>query len=100
MEFTIAPDLPAPGLLLIMDQSGHVLQKKATPGLRFCPLNIGGQTRYTYLENDPNAFRTGGQDQNAGYCVIADSNLNTLQQVNFVPYQDSANIFVTGQSLT
>lgn len=101
LEFTVAPDLPAPGLLLIMDQSGHVLQKKATPGsaFGFVRWNIGGQTRYTYMENDPNAFRTGGQDQNAGYCVIADSNLNTLQQVNFIPYQDTANTFVTGQSL-
>lgn len=98
-QATIAADLPATGLLLIMDQSGHVLNKQTTPGsaFDFVRWNIGGQTRYTYMENDPHAYRTDGQDQEAGYCVITDSNLNTLQQVNFVPYDDS--LFLTGQSL-
>jgi hypothetical protein len=92
------PLVDSPGLLLIMDQSGKVLRKQATPGSAFC-LNrwtLNGQIRYTYLVNDPNAFRTLGVDENAGYAIISDSNLKELQRVNFTSFGESP--FQPGQS--
>jgi arylsulfate sulfotransferase len=90
---------PTPGILLVMDQSGKVLMEKTTPGTAF-DLNrwiVNGKTRYTYLVDDPGAFREPGGIENAGYAIIADSNLNTLQQVNFTPY--AAGIFPPNQGL-
>lgn len=82
--------IPTPGLLLVMDQSGNVLQKVTTPNMAF-NLNrwvINGQVRYTYMMNDPNAFRSPGTATPAGYYMIADSNFNTIKQVNFTPYDE------------
>lgn len=88
-----------PGLLLVMDQSGKVLNKLNLPdeALDFARWTINGQTRYTYIEVSPSAFLPPGDLQGAGYAVIADSNLNTLQQVNFVPYAQG--IFPSNQGL-
>jgi hypothetical protein len=36
--------------------------------------------------NDPSAFRPPNIYDAGGYVVVADSNLNTLQQINFTPY--------------
>jgi hypothetical protein len=87
------------GLLLIMDQSGKVLLKQTTPGTAFC-LNrwiINGNIRYTYLVNVPTDLRPLGVGETDGYAIIADSNLNTLQQINFQPY--AAGIFAANQGL-
>jgi hypothetical protein len=89
----------SPGVLLIMNQSGKVFRKIATPGAAF-DLNrwtINGKTRYTYLVNDPLALRLYGFVQNAGYAIITDSNFNELQRVNFTAYGE--NLFMTGQAL-
>jgi arylsulfate sulfotransferase len=88
-----------PGLLLVMDQSGKVLQKLATSdeALDFARWTINGQTRYTYIVASPTAFRPSGDVQGAGYAIIADSNLNTLQQINFIPY--APGIFPSNQGL-
>jgi arylsulfate sulfotransferase len=88
-----------PGLLLVMNQSGKVLRKLTTSdeALDFARWNINGKTRYTYIVADPNAFRPPGDVQGAGYAIIADSNLNTLQQINFIPY--TAGIFPSNQGL-
>jgi hypothetical protein len=90
---------PSTGLLLIMNQSGKVLNKLTTPGSAFC-LNrwiINGQIRYTYLVNVPTDLHPVGAGEISGYAIIADSNLNTLQQVNFQPY--AAGIFAANQGL-
>jgi len=78
---------PVPGLLLIMDQDGKVLQEQTTPGsaFDFVRWNINGQTRYSYLMNDPGAYRAIGLPYYTGYAVITDSNLNELQRINFIP---------------
>lgn len=98
-NFFAPTNIASPGLLLVMDQSGKVLLKQTTPGnpFDFERWVINGQTRYTYLVNDPNAFRPTGDVQNAGYAIIADSNLNTLQQINFIPY--APEVFPTNQGL-
>jgi hypothetical protein len=98
-NFNASVTAVTPGLLLIMDQSGKVLQKLTTPGnpFDFERWIINGETRYTYLVNDPSAFRAAGDPQNTGYAIIADSNLNTLQQINFIPY--APNIFPSNQGL-
>ncbi len=98
-NFWAPTNVATPGELLVMDQSGKVLMKKATPGnaFDFARWTINGQTRYTWLVNDPTAFRPTGDIQNAGYAIIADSNLNTLQQVNFIPYD--ASLFPSNQGL-
>ncbi|HTI09065.1 MAG TPA: aryl-sulfate sulfotransferase [Puia sp.] len=96
---TIIPSITSPGLLLVMDQNGKILKQQTTPGPAFS-LNrwtINGQTRYTYLVNDPAALRLYGVDEDAGYAVIADSNLNQLQRINFTPYGEG--LFQTGQAL-
>ncbi|HEY4063402.1 MAG TPA: aryl-sulfate sulfotransferase [Puia sp.] len=88
-----------PGLLLIMDQDGKVLQKQTTGGTAF-NLNrwiINGQTRYTWFVDDVHAFRAPGVIGYAGYEVIADSNLQTLKRVNFLP--NGPDPFPAGQSL-
>ncbi|MDR3713839.1 MAG: aryl-sulfate sulfotransferase [Puia sp.] len=95
---SILPIDQSTGFLLIMDQSGKALQEKYTPGTAFC-LNrwiINGQIRYTYLVNDPGALRLLGVDQNAGYAIVADSSLNTLQRINFTPFDS---LFQAGQAL-
>ncbi len=76
-----------PGLLLIMDQDGKVLKKKVTDGSAFNLTRwiINGQTRYTYLVNDANAYRPAGAIDYAGYAVVADSNLQEIKRVNFIP---------------
>ena len=87
------------GLLLIMDQSGKVLHKVVTPGTAFC-LNrwiVNGSIRYTYLVNVPTDLHPMGVGETAGYAVVADSNLNTLQTINFQPY--AAGIFAANQGL-
>jgi len=88
-----------PGLLLVMDQSGKVLRKLATAdeALDFARWTINGQTRYTYIVANPAAFLPPGDVQGAGYAIIADSNLNTLQQINFIPY--APGIFPSNQGL-
>jgi hypothetical protein len=98
-DLSVLPTTPNQGELLIMDQSGKVLQKQATPGTAFC-LNrwtIDGQIRYTYLVNDPTALRYGNVNQNAGYAVVTDSNLRELQRIDFAPF--GTNLFLPGQSL-
>jgi hypothetical protein len=98
-DLAITAGVDTPGLLLVMNQDGEILQKKVTPGIAFDfnRWNIGGQVRYSYLVNDPKAFHTLGQYQFAGYAVIADSNLNTLQQVTFTPFGEG--VFQMGQGL-
>jgi arylsulfate sulfotransferase len=88
-----------PGLLLVMSQSGKVLNKLNLPdeALDFARWTINGQTRYTYIEVSPTAFLPPGDLQGAGYAIIADSNLNTLQQINFIPYAQG--IFPSNQGL-
>ena len=88
-----------PGLLLVMNQSGKVLNKLNLPdeALDLARWTINGQTRYTYIQVSPSAFLPAGDLQGAGYAVIADSNLNTLQQVNFIPY--ASGIFPSNQGL-
>jgi arylsulfate sulfotransferase len=96
---SILPTVDSPGLLLVMDQGGRVLQKKVTAGTAFC-LNrwtINGQTRYSYILNDALALRLYSVDQNAGYAIIADSNYNTIKEVDFTPYGNS--LFLFGQAL-
>jgi hypothetical protein len=89
----------ATGLLLVMDQSGKVLQELAVPtaALDFERWTINGQTRYTYLVESQNVFVPLGDVAGAGYAIIADSNLNTLQQVNFTPY--APGLFPSNQGL-
>ena len=50
-NFNASVTAVTPGLLLIMDQSGKVLQKLTTPGnpFDFERWIINGETRYTYL---------------------------------------------------
>jgi hypothetical protein len=89
----------SPGVVIIMNQDGQILKEKVTTGQAF-DFNrwiVNGQTRYTYIVNNPNAYRAMGIDQDEGYAVIADSNLNTLQQVNFTPFGD--NIFQATQGV-
>jgi arylsulfate sulfotransferase len=97
---SVSPSQASPGLLLIMDQDGKVLQKKTTDGSAF-NLNrwiINGQTRYTYFVNDVNAYRAPGlANNNTGYVVIADSNLQEIKRVNFIP--NGAGPFQPGQAL-
>ena len=98
-SLTTLANVDSPGLLLIMNQDGQIVKKKVTAGPAF-DLNrwtINGQVRYTYIVNDPNALRLDKLDYDAGYAIIADSDLNTLQQVNFTPYGDT--LFQTGQPL-
>jgi hypothetical protein len=98
-EILVPAIVDSPGLLMIMNQDGQVLRKLATPGYAF-DFNrwiINGQVRYTYLVNNPYSLRFLGFNQFAGYGVIADSNLNTLQQVNFTPF--GSGIFQAGQAL-
>ena len=94
---TMSPN--AQGLLLIMNQSGKVLQKLVTPGLAYNLERwvINGKTRYTYAINDPYALRPPSNLENAGYYIIADSNLNTLQKINLTPF--GVGLFQTGQEL-
>ncbi len=82
-----SPNVATPGLLLILDQDGKVLQKKVTDGSAFNLTRwiINGNTRYTYAVNDANAYRPAGTANNAGYTVIADSNLQEIKRVNFIP---------------
>jgi len=98
-NFSLPTSDVVPGMLLVMDQSGKVLMKKTTTGnaFDFERWVINGKTRYTYLVNDPTVFRPTGDVQNAGYAIIADSNLNTLQQINFIPYAPA--IFPSNQGL-
>ena len=58
----VAANTAYPGMLLIMDQDGKVLQKQTTDGsaFGFTRWIIGNQVRYTYVENDPNAFHSFG----------------------------------------
>lgn len=88
-----------PGLLLVMDQDGKVLQKQTTPGVAFCFNRwvINNQVRYTYLVNDPLAYRDGGSSNFAGYAVIADSALHEMKRVNFIPAGPGP--YQAGQSL-
>jgi arylsulfate sulfotransferase len=88
-----------PGLLLIMDQSGKVLHKLTTPGTAY-DLNrwvINGKTRYTYFVTDPSDLQPLGGGQISGYVVVADSNLNQLQRVNFTPFAQG--LFPSNQGL-
>lgn len=98
-SFWAPTSVATPGQLLVLDQSGKVLMKRTTAGnpFDFERWIIDGKTRYTYLINDPGAFRPVGDVQNAGYAVIADSNLNTLLTVNFIPYDPT--IFPSNQGL-
>lgn len=87
-DTSIQANIVSSGLLLVMDQSGKVLLKQTTPGIAYC-LNrwvINGKTRYTWLVNDVAAFRPPGIVEGAGYAIIADSNLNQLQRIDFTPY--------------
>jgi arylsulfate sulfotransferase len=98
-DTTILTSATAQGMLLLMDQSGKVLMKKTTPGLTYC-LNrwtINGKTRYTYFINDPSTFHPTGFTGATGYWIIADSNLNQLQQIDFTPYGQG--LFQPGQGL-
>lgn len=82
-----------------MDQDGHVLKKKTTPGAAFDLMRweIDGQLRYTWIENDFSAFHAPGATNYAGAAIIADTNLNEIKRVNFVPYGPGP--FQTGQEL-
>jgi hypothetical protein len=86
------------GLLLVMNQDGRVLKEKSTEASAFCfnRWNYNGLTRYTYLVNDPSAFRGPGVSNFEGYAVIADSSLNELSRVHFIPNGGS---FSPGQDL-
>lgn len=99
INIATAANLDSPGLLMVMNQDGQVLRKIVTPGYAF-DLNrwtVNGQIRYTYLVNDPGALRILGYNQFEGYAIIADSNFNTLRQVNFTPPDTGA--FMPGQAL-
>jgi len=87
-DSTVPANVASQGLLMVMDQSGRLLQRLATPGQAFCFNRwvIDGKTRYTYFVNDPSAFRPPKFIEPAGYGVIADSNLNTLQEINVTPF--------------
>lgn len=76
-----------PGLLLVMDQDGNVVQKATTPGSAFDFKRwiIDGQVRYSCIINDPNAFRTPSLPYYTGYAEVMDSNLNVLSRINFIP---------------
>jgi arylsulfate sulfotransferase len=85
--FSANPMTVTAGLLLVMDQDGKVLKKQETDGsaFNFMRWTIGGKTRYTYVVNDASAYRPTGTNNNAGYAVIADSNLHEISRVNFIP---------------
>jgi len=76
------------GTLMIMDEKGNLLQQKTTDGATFCfnKWTINGQTRYTYIVNDAEAYHLPGISQLTGYAVIADSNLNELKRVQLLPW--------------
>jgi arylsulfate sulfotransferase len=75
------------GQLIIMDQDGKVLKEKSLPGATLCfnKWVINGETRYTYIVNDVNAYHIPIVGNFAGYIVIADSNLNEIKRVNLLP---------------
>jgi len=83
----------ATGTLMIMDEKGNLLRQKTTDGATFCfrKWTINGQTRYTYIVNDVNAYHLPGISQLTGYVVVADSDLNELKRVHLLP---SGNITV------
>lgn len=78
----------SPGLLLVMDENGQVLKKKITNGsaFDFDRWVLDGQTRYTWIESDNNAFLAPGATNFSGFAVIADTNLNEIKRINFIPY--------------
>ncbi len=75
------------GQLLVLDQDGKVLKEKFLPGATLCfnKWVINGQTRYTYIVNDVNAYHIPVVANFTGYIVIADSNLNEIKRVNLLP---------------
>ncbi|HMI61562.1 MAG TPA: aryl-sulfate sulfotransferase [Puia sp.] len=81
------PFVDYPGLLLVMDQDGNVLKKKTTDEMASCfeRWTINGQTRYSYFLNDISVYRAPGTDNFAGSAVIADSNLQEIKRIHFVP---------------
>ncbi len=99
INLSIIPTTDSPGLLMIMNQDGQVLRKKVVAGqaFNFNRWVINGQTRYTYAVNDPGALHSFAPIEDAGYTIIADSNLNTIQQVYFNSFGE--NQFQSGQAL-
>lgn len=92
------PTADTSGLLLVMNQDGRVLKEKTTEGSAFCfnRWTYNGLTRYTYLVNEVSAYRYPGGNNFEGYAVIADSSLNELSRVHFIP---GAGSFSPGQDL-
>ena len=83
-------NVPDSGQLLVMDEHGTVLQQKMLPGagLDFRKWTIDGQTRYTYIVNDVNAYHIPVLANFAGYLVVADSLLNEITRINLLPFDD------------
>ncbi len=82
--------VPDSGMVMIMDQDGKVLQKQLLPGatLDFNKWNSNGQTRYTYIVNNVNAYHIPIVGNFAGYVVITDSMLNEIKRVYLLPFND------------
>ncbi len=78
------------GMVIIMDEKGNILQQQTTNGAAFClnKWNIAGQTEYTFMLNDVNAYHIPLINQLTGYVVVTDSNLNEINKINLLPYND------------
>ncbi|XZF14450.1 aryl-sulfate sulfotransferase [Chitinophagaceae bacterium MMS25-I14] len=81
---------PNSGQLMVMDEKGNLLQQKSLPNSAFCFRKwiINGQTRYTYIVNDPGTYHIPVVNALTGYAVIADSNFNEIKRVYLTPYNE------------
>lgn len=77
------------GVLAILDKNGNVI-KEVTTTLQvqnFQKWNIGGVTYYTYFQTQ-GTYTLDGVAVQEGYDYICDSNLNQLNKVKLLPYEN------------
>ncbi len=84
---TYATPLNYPSKLLVLDKTGLTLMQKTIPtaAVNFRKWQVGGKTRYTYMEFDPNVKQlSGGVFPTTG--VLLDENFQELKRVRLLAY--------------
>ncbi|MBC7552864.1 MAG: aryl-sulfate sulfotransferase [Taibaiella sp.] len=78
------------GELLIIDFAGRVCFNRLIEGsvYDFRQWRIGGNTYYTFVRNDTDAFHIQNINLTAGSVVVLDSAFNTIKRIGLLPFAD------------
>ncbi len=82
------------GRLMILDGAGNIHYQKYINGsaFNFRKWNLNGHTRYTYFVNDAKVQHSKGIKLAMGYYILADSALQQIAKIQYVPLADTETI--------